>query len=94
MDDHANRQANGVGEEMALAALDHLLGSTTPRATGLGGFDRPAVDHPRGRARLAKVPPAKPRESQTRVASRPAAFRTSISSTCLIVYQTLLSRQA
>jgi hypothetical protein len=53
MYDHPDRQADGVGQYVPFAALDHLLGRITARTAGLGGFDRLAVNHPGGRTCLA-----------------------------------------
>ena len=53
MDDRADQQSAGVGEDVSLAALDLLAGVEAARTTRLGGFDRLAIDHPGRRARLA-----------------------------------------
>src|ERR1035437_9364960 len=53
VDGGSNQQSYRVGEDMALAALDHLFGRITARTASLGGLDRLAVDHAGSRACLA-----------------------------------------
>src|ERR1035437_3777994 len=53
VDGGSNQQSYRVGEDMALAALDHLFGRIAARTASLGGLDRLAVDHAGGRACLA-----------------------------------------
>jgi len=69
------RPAIGVHHCMAFATLDFLPTIVAARAATFGGLDALAVDDRRRRAELAKVPSAKPMESQRRVASRPASSR-------------------
>src|SRR6185312_5310112 len=52
MDDHSERQADCVGENMSLAAFDLLASVITTWAASLGGFDRLTVDHAGGGAGL------------------------------------------
>ena len=52
MDDQPQRQAQRVGEQMSLAAVDLLAGIEPPRATRLGCLDALAVDDPGGRRGL------------------------------------------
>ncbi len=48
-----DQQPIGIGQDVALAALDLLAGIVAARPAGLGGLDRLAVDHPRRRADVA-----------------------------------------
>ena len=52
MDDQPQRQAQRVGEQMPLAAVDLLAGVEAARAAGLGRLDALAVDDRGGRRRL------------------------------------------
>jgi hypothetical protein len=45
MNQHPNRQADGMGEDMVLAGLDHLLCRIAARSTRLGRLNRLAVDN-------------------------------------------------
>jgi hypothetical protein len=67
--DHPNRQADRVGEDMALAAFDHLPGRIATRAAGPGGLARVVLTD-----RLSITP-------AVGLAARPAASRTAISGT-------------
>src|SRR5512132_201944 len=53
MDDRADQQSAGVGENVSVAALDLRAGVEAARTTRLGGLDRLAIDHPGRRTRLA-----------------------------------------
>src|SRR4249920_989960 len=53
MDDRADQQSAGVGEDVSLAAVDLLAGVEAARTTRLAGLDRLAIDHPGRGARLA-----------------------------------------
>src|SRR5882672_9039546 len=45
MHDRPDEQPDRIGQQMALAALDHLLGGIAAWPARLGGLDRLAVDH-------------------------------------------------
>ena len=47
VDQDEHQKAAGVGEDMALAALDLLAGIITTNSAAFGGFNTLAVDHPR-----------------------------------------------
>jgi hypothetical protein len=55
MHDRPHQQTTGVDENMTFAALDFLAGIKAARVAGLGGLDRPAVDHASRRACLAAL---------------------------------------
>ena len=53
MHDGTDEQSDGIGDEMAFATFDHLLGRITAWAARLGSLDRLAVDHAGRWARLS-----------------------------------------
>ena len=55
VDQDEHQKAAGVGEDMALAALDLLAGIITTNSAAFGGFDTLAVDHPGAGVRLAPL---------------------------------------
>lgn len=53
MHDHANRETDGIGQNVTLAAFDHLFSGIAARTPGFRGLHRLAVDDARSRAGLA-----------------------------------------
>jgi len=55
VNDKADQQANGVGDDMALAPLDLFTGIITTNPATFRGFNGLTVDHPRTWASLAAL---------------------------------------